>query len=511
MLLMNLQRLSASSLGGRSLCRRLTTQPNTQHPESLKRQQRQTQTQHESPPYKGQSFDEVVELRKQYLTPNVTSYYKKPLLIHKGSGSQLFDQDKSYLDMFGGIVTVSVGHCHPKVNAALEEQLRTLWHTTNIYMHPKLHQYAEKLVAKMPGDLKNVYFVNSGSEANDLAMMIARLYTGNHDIISFRNAYHGASPYTMGLTAHSTWRYPLPGLNSGILHAMNPDPYTGIWGGKQCRDSPVQTTRSCDCQEGQCKATDMYYDQLEQLFKYSLPRGKVAGMFAESIQGVGGTVQYTKGYIKRAAELVRANGGLFISDEVQSGFGRTGEHYWGFEAHDIVPDIVTMAKGIGNGFPMGAVVTSRKVAEVLCQALHFNTFGGNPLACAVGMAVLDVIDEEELQKNSLDVGTYMLKGLERLRDKHDVIGDVRGKGLMIGVELVADKETRQHLSAPHFVDIWEMCKDMGVLFGRGGLNANVLRIKPPMCVNRTDADYALAVIDYCCDQYMKKQKRGSRR
>ncbi|XP_035892423.1 alanine--glyoxylate aminotransferase 2, mitochondrial isoform X1 [Anopheles stephensi] len=508
MLPMNLRTLSAGTFCDRTLRRMLTTQPNTQRPESLKQHRQQ---QHDFPAYKGQCYEEVVRLRKQFLTPNVTSYYKKPLLIHKGSGAQLFDQEKSYLDMFGGIVTVSVGHCHPKVNAALEEQLRTLWHTTNIYMHPKLHEYAEKLVTKLPGDLKNVYFVNSGSEANDLAMMIARLYTGNHDIISFRNAYHGASPYTMGLTAHSTWRYPLPGLNSGILHAMNPDPYTGIWGGKQCRDSPVQTTRICDCQEGECKASDKYYEQLEQIFKYSLPRGKVAAMFAESIQGVGGTVQYTKGYIKRAAELVRANGGLFISDEVQSGFGRTGEHYWGFEGHDIVPDIVTMAKGIGNGFPMGAVITSRKIAEVLSQALHFNTFGGNPLACAVGMAVLDVIDEEEMQKNSLDVGTYLLKGLEQLRDKHDVIGDVRGKGLMIGVELVADKETRQHLSAPHFVDIWEMCKDMGVLFGRGGLNANVLRIKPPMCVTRTDADYALAVIDYCCEQYMKKQKRGSTR
>uniref|UniRef100_A0A182T242 Alanine--glyoxylate aminotransferase 2, mitochondrial n=1 Tax=Anopheles maculatus TaxID=74869 RepID=A0A182T242_9DIPT len=402
----------------------LTTQPNAQRPESLKHHGQQ---QLDIPTYNGQCYEEVVKLRKKYLTPNVTSYYKKPLLIHKGSGAQLFDQEKSYLDMFGGIVTVSVGHCHPKVNAALEEQLRTLWHTTNIYMHPKLHEYAEKLVSKLPGDLKNVYFVNSGSEANDLAMVIARLYTGNHDIISFRNAYHGASPYTMGLTAHSTWRYPLPGVNSGILHAMNPDPYTGIWGGNQCRDSPVQTTRNCDCQDGECKASDKYYEQLEQIFKYSVPRGKVAAMFAESIQGVGGTVQYTKGYIKRAAELVRTNGGLFISDEVQSGFGRTGEHYWGFEGHDIVPDIVTMAKGIGNGFPMGAVITSRKIAEVLSQALHFNTFGGNPLACAVGIAVLDVIDEEEMQKNSLDVGTYLLKGLEQLREKHDVIGDVRGK------------------------------------------------------------------------------------
>lgn len=268
--------------------------------------------------------------------------------------------------------------------------MNTLWHTTNIYMHPKIHEYAEKLLSKLPADLNNVYFVNSGSEANDLAMMIARLYTGNSEIISFRNAYHGASPYTMGLTAHSTWRYPLSGVSNGIIHAMNPDPYTGIWGGKNCRDSPVQTTRHCDCPADQCLASGRYYEQLEQIFKYSLPRGKVAAMFAESIQGVGGTVQFPKGYIKKAAELVRANGGLFVADEVQTGFARTGEHYWGFEGHDIVPDIVTMAKGIGNGFPIGAVVTSRKVAETLSQALHFNTYGGNPLASAVGIAVLDV-------------------------------------------------------------------------------------------------------------------------
>lgn len=187
--------------------------------------------------------------------------------------------------------------------------------------------------------------MNSGSEANDLAMLIARLYTGNYEILALRNAYHGMSPYTMGLTAHSTWRYPLPSVNSGIQHVMNPDPYLGIWGGAHCRDSPVQTTRSCSC-DFECKAANEYYKQLRQAFEFSLPRGRVAGMFAESIQGVGGTVQFPKGYIKKAADLVRANGGLFISDEVQTGFGRTGEHFWGFQDHDIIPDIVTMAKGI---------------------------------------------------------------------------------------------------------------------------------------------------------------------
>ncbi|XP_055538884.1 alanine--glyoxylate aminotransferase 2, mitochondrial isoform X2 [Wyeomyia smithii] len=497
--------LASYHQGSRSTLQKcLSTQASTKPQETAEVQK----TDFEQRVYSEHSYEKIANLRKQFLTPNVTSYYKKPLLIHKGSMQWLFDHEgRRYLDMFAGIVTVSVGHCHPKVNEALEKQMKTLWHTTNIYMHPKIHEYAEKLASKMPGDLKNVYFVNSGSEANDLAMMIARLYTGYQEIISFRNAYHGASPYTMGLTAHSTWRYPLPGISNGIIHAMNPDPYTGIWGGSHCRDSPVQTTRHCDCPANQCLASERYYDQLEQVFKYSLPRGKVAAMFAESIQGVGGTVQYPKGYIKRAAELVRVNGGLFISDEVQSGFARTGEHYWGFEAHDIVPDMVTMAKGIGNGFPIGAVVTSRKVADVLSQALHFNTFGGNPLASAVGMAVIDVIDQEELQKNARVVGTYMLKELEKLRDKYEVIGDVRGKGLMIGVELVKDKETRQHLSAPHFVDIWEMCKDMGVLFGRGGLNANVLRIKPPMCVTKEDVDFALNALGSALERHSEKTRK----
>lgn len=340
-------------------------------------------------------------------------------------------------------------------------------------MHPKIHEYAEKLAAKMPGDLKTVYFVNSGSEANDLALFLTRLHTGNFDVITFRNSFHGMSPYVMGLTNLSTWKYSVPGLSNGVHQTMNPDPYHGIWGGKNCRDSPVQTTRNCDCKQGHCNAGINYYAELEEVLKYSVPRGKLAGMFAESIQGVGGTVQYPKGYLKKAVDLIHANGGLFIADEVQTGFGRTGDHFWGFEGHDIIPDIVTMAKGIGNGFPLAAVVTTPKIAECLGQSNHFNTFGGNPMASTVGSTVLDVIEEEKLQQNSLEIGTLLLKGLELLRTKYEIVGDVRGKGLMIGIELVTDKESRQPLSGPHFVDIWERCKDLGVLFGRGGLNGNV--------------------------------------
>ncbi|XP_026464938.1 alanine--glyoxylate aminotransferase 2, mitochondrial-like [Ctenocephalides felis] len=459
--------------------------------------------------YKGPDYDAVQNIRQGRLVPCITSYYKKPVLIHQGKMQWLWDHTgKRYLDMFGGIVTVSVGHCHPKVNAALADQMDSLWHTTNIYMHPKIHEYAQRLTDKMPGDLKVVYFVNSGSEATDLAMMMARLHTGHHDILSFRNAYHGMGTAAMGITAHSTWRYTIP-VSQAVHHVMNPDPYQGIWGGAHCRDSPVQTDRKCDCDIDHCRAGDLYYKQLKEVFKYSLPRGRVAAFFAESIQGVGGTVQYPKKYLKRAHALVKANGGLYVADEVQTGFGRTGTHFWGFEGHGVQPDIVTMAKGIGNGFPLAAVVTTKEIASCLTQALHFNTYGGNPLACATGLAVLDVLEEEKLQQNALETGTYLLEGLAGLRDRYKCVGDVRGKGLMIGVELVDGRKSRTPMSAPHFVDIWEHCKDMGLLLGRGGLNANVLRIKPPMCITKADVDFTVAVLDKALRTHAVKTKRSA--
>lgn len=229
------------------------------------------------------------------------------------------------------------------------------------------------------------------------------------------------------MTSSSNWRFPIPGVSNGNHHVKKPDPYNGFWGGQYCRTSPIQTDRKCDCSEDKCKATDNYVNDLKDVYKYSLPKGKIAGMIAESIQGVGGTIQFTKGYIKEAANLVRENNGVFISDEVQTGFGRTGDHFWGFESHGIIPDIVTMAKGIGNGFPLGAVVTTSKIAECLLKASHFNTYGGNPLACAAGSAVLDVIEKEGLQQNSKEVGTYFLKSLDQLRKVYNVVGDVRGQ------------------------------------------------------------------------------------
>ncbi|XP_033124756.1 alanine--glyoxylate aminotransferase 2, mitochondrial-like isoform X2 [Anneissia japonica] len=451
-------------------------------------------------PYKGPSYNEAQEIRTNNSALNIMTYYKKPVLINQGHMQWLFDDEgRRYLDLFAGIVTVSVGHCHPKVNAALKEQVDLLWHTTNIYMHPRVHEYAVKLTERLPDPLKVCFFVNSGSEANDLALFMARSYTQANDVIGLRSAYHGMISSLVGFTAMGNWMFDVP-KNSGILNTINADPFRGPWGGSNCRDSPVQTIRSCDCKAGQCFAKDMYVDQVNDLLKHCTPK-KIAAFIAESVQGVAGGIQFPKGFLKEAFSLARAKGGLCIADEVQTGFGRMGSHFWGFETHDVVPDIVVMAKGMGNGFPLAAVVTTPEVAKTMHQALHFNTFGGNPMSCAVGSAVLDVLDEDGSQANAADVGTYMLLELAKLRDKFEVVGDVRGKGLMIGVEFVTDKASRKPLPAEEINHIWESTKDLGVLVGKGGLHGNVLRIKPPMCITREDVDFAIAVFQRALEHH----------
>ncbi|KAH0627878.1 hypothetical protein JD844_008421 [Phrynosoma platyrhinos] len=454
--------------------------------------------------YESYPYEQMVKIRKENISPSLYTSYKKPLLIHQGYMQWLFDfEGRRYLDLFGGIVTISVGHCHPKVTAAAQKQLGRLWHTSNLFMHPGIQEYAEKLASLFPDPLKVIYLTNSGTEANDLAIFMARLFTRNFDIISLRGCYHGGSPYTLGVTSLSHYKHVIAnGL--GCQTTMLPDVFRGPWGGSHCRDSPVQTIRKCTCSPGSCHAKDQYIEQLKDTFRTCVPKA-IAGFIAEPIQGVNGVVQYPKGFLKEAFQLVHEKGGVCIVDEVQTGFGRIGSHFWGFEGHDVVPDIVTLAKGIGNGFPMAAVVTRAEIASALAENTHFNTYGGNAMACAVGSAVLDAIAEDGLQKNCEDVGTHMLLEFAKLRDKFEIVGDVRGKGLMIGIEMVENKETRQPLPREEVAQIVEDCKDMGVIIGQGGLYLQTLRIKPPMCITKEDADFAVDVLHAALTRHMERK------
>ena len=381
---------------------------------------------------------------------------------------------KRYLDGLGGIVTISVGHCHPHVVEAMRRQIDTLQHSTTIYLHPNVSEYAKALASKMPGDLKICYFVNSGSEANDLALLMARAYTGNYDIISLRNAYHGGNVAGLSVTAQSTWKFNVP-HSFGVHHALAPDPYRGPYG----RD---------DADAGRKFAADV-----KQLIDFATP-GRIAGFIAESIQGVGGCVVFPDGYLENVYGHVRSAGGVCIADEVQAGFGRTGTHFWGFETQGVIPDIVTMAKGIANGFPLAAVVTRPEIGAVLAERIHFNTFGGNPVATAAGKAVLEVIEKEKLQENALRIGNYLLSGLEKLKQKHALIGDVRGKGLLLGIELVKDRATKEPAKA-ECAQVLENARERGLLLGKGGLWGQTIRLAPPLCIARADADFLLDVLD----------------
>ncbi|KAJ8975709.1 hypothetical protein NQ317_018983 [Molorchus minor] len=334
-----------------------------------------------------------------------------------------------------------------KITDAVFEQMQTLGHVSNVYFHSKIHEYSKRLAETLPGNLKSIYLVNSGSEANDLALLMARAYTGRFEVASLRNGYHGMTYQTMGMVSNNCYKYPVPSA-AGFVKTMNPNVYRGLWGGNKCRDSPVQTDRTCSCNE-ECEAGLRYVEQFEEELINNVPKNNIAAFWAESTTG------------------------RWRNHTVQTGFGRTGDHFWGFEMHGIIPDIVTMAKGIGNGFPLAAVATTPEIAQALTKASHFNTFGGNPIGCTVGIAVLDIIEEENLQENCIQVGTYLLLELAKLKSKYTIFGDVRGKGLMIGVELVSNSETREPVSPQIFMKFWEYCRDRGVIIGKGGLNGNV--------------------------------------
>lgn len=440
-------------------------------------------------PYLGIVKQQVIELRDRYINPGVSTYYKQPVMIVEGSMQYVFDETgKRYLDAFAGIATISVGHCHPHVVQAIQEQSARLQHLTTLYLHPTIAEYSKMLVDKMPEHLSKVYLVNSGSEANDLAVLMARVYTENFDMITLRNGYHGMGGYSMGLTSQSNWKFHPP-HNFGIHHAVNADLYRGPW---SYEDE---------------NAGDRYANEVNDLIQHATC-GKIAGFIAESIQGVGGAIVYPDGYLKQVGDYVHEAEGLFIADEVQTGFCRTGKAFWGFEWQGVEPDIVTLAKGIGNGVPLAAVVTTPDIAQAFTQKTHFNTFAGNPVSGAAGKAVLETIEQEKLLENCYKVGNYLLDGLRRLQTNHEPVGEVRGSGLMIGIDLVKNRETKEP-DSQLASQVHELSKDLGLLIGKGGLYRNVLRIKPPLCLSKEDADFIVEVLDFAlnhCDKLTYHQR-----
>jgi alanine-glyoxylate transaminase/(R)-3-amino-2-methylpropionate-pyruvate transaminase len=432
--------------------------------------------------YEGPTRDEIIAMRRAYLTPGLITYYRDPLLIVEGHMQYLWDdQGKQYLDAFAGIVTVSVGHCHPKIVERVRAQVGRLQHTTTIYLHPAAAQLGKKLAEHMPASsgLTVSYFTNSGSEANEIAVLMSREFTGNTEIISLRNGYHGGTQATMNLVAQGSWRFKSnPSL--GVKHATPGYCYRCPFG----LEYPA-----CDVK---C-ARDV-----EDLIRYETS-GAVAAFIAEPIQGVGGAVTPPPEYFSIVYDIVRKHGGLCIADEVQTGFGRTGSTFWGFENWGVVPDLVTLAKGIGNGVPLGACVTRSEIAQMMKNRLHFNTFGGNPVSMTQGLATLDVIDSEGIQHNAQVVGAHLKGRLLELQQRQPLIGEVRGLGLMLGVELVRDRHTKEPATT-ETVELLERCKERGLLIGKGGLFGNTLRIKPPMCLTKDDAEFLVDCLDEALTQ-----------
>jgi 4-aminobutyrate aminotransferase-like enzyme/Ser/Thr protein kinase RdoA (MazF antagonist) len=417
---------------------------------------------------------EIMAIRQRHVGFNLSISYSEPLKIVRGEGQYLFDEDgRRYLDLVNNVC--HVGHCHPYVVAAAQAQMAEL-NTNTRYLHDNLVEYALRLTGTFPDPLDVCFLTNSGTEANDLALRLARAHTGSKEIIVLDHAYHGHSP---SLVEISPYKCEGPGGEGLAEHAHKvsmPDAYRG-------------PHRGPDAGNG-------YADEVRATIAEIEEAGRKLGAFmAESLIGCGGQIIPAPGFLAGAAEAARAAGGVFIADEVQVGFGRVGSHMWAFESQDVVPDIVTLGKPIGNGHPMAAVITTKEIAASFDTGMEFfSTFGGNPVSCAVGLAVLDVIEQEGLQKHALEVGNRMLDGLRRLQEKHPLIGDVRGLGLFIGVELVRDRKALKPASREASRIIDEM-KERGFLLSTDGPLHNVIKIKPPMVVTKQDVDETLTALD----------------
>jgi 4-aminobutyrate aminotransferase len=419
--------------------------------------------------------DEILLAHREHLFPAVFHFYREPLVVVRAKNQHVWDADgNQYLDFFGGIVTISVGHCNERVNRAVHEQVDRLEHVSPVLVTEPQAALAKKIASLTPQRrLTKSFFTNSGTEANEVAILTARCATGSSEIVALRHSYHGRSSLGMALSGTASWR--LAGATQpGVVHAHN----------AYCYRCPFGATYPA-CDLGCAR-------DLEEVIR-TATSGRIAGFIAEPIQGVGGFITPPKEYFRIVAEIVRRYGGLFISDEVQTAWGRTGGKWFGIEHYGVVPDIITSAKGLGNGLPIAVTIATPEVAAGL-RGLTISTFGGNPVAATAARAVLEFIEEENLLANTAGMGALLRARLEELKDKHALIGDVRGMGLLQAIELVRDRRTRE--PAPEeTAALMEAARENKLLIGKGGLHGNVIRISPPMNIGRADVDEFARLLD----------------
>ena len=431
------------------------------------------------------NLDELAARHKAALPEWIALYYERPMEMVRGEGFKVWDSEgNEYLDFFGGIVTTISGHAVPEIVEAIREQAGRMLHSSTLYLIENQIRLAERLIELAPisGD-KKVFFTVSGTEANEAALLFAIIYRGSSEVIALRSSYNGRSFATMGITGQSAWkataRAPLE-----IRYA--PNPY-------QLR---------CAFCEGRCNL--QCADDVRAVIETETT-GRVAAFIAEPIQGVGGFIEAPPGYFERVKEILDETGVLFISDEVQTAFGRTGSHFWGIEAFDAEPDMITMAKGLGNGLSIGAVMGRAEIIDSLSPKQHVSTFGGNHLSTAGALANLNYVLENDLQRNADEVGGYLKDRLIKLAEEHPVIGEVRGRGLMLGIELVGPDGEPNPRAAIGFM---QACRERGVLVGKGGINANAVRISPPMTVTREAAQEAANVFEEALAAVGTREKVG---
>jgi 4-aminobutyrate aminotransferase-like enzyme len=414
------------------------------------------------------TFEETLAARKRLLGSNLSLSYEKPLKIVRGSMQHLYDETgRAYLDVYNNVPLV--GHSHPRVVRAIQEQVALL-NTNTRYLHDNILRYAERLTALLPDPLQVCYFVSSGSEANELALRLARTHTGREDVIVLEHAYHG---HTSTLIDISPYKFDGPGgrgRKPWVHVAPIADDYRGAY------------------RRGEPEIGKKYATHVGEILQDCKKKGqRVAAYIAETLPSVAGQIVFPPNYLSEVYKFVRAEGAVCIADEVQVGFGRLGTHFWGFGTQGVVPDIAVFGKPMGNAFPLAAVVTTREIAASFANGMEFfSTFGGNPVACAAGLAVLDVLRDENLQQNALTVGTQWIRDLRELQAKHPLIGDVRGLGLFLGIDLVTDRETRAPAmrQASYVVN---RLREEGILAGTDGPHHNVIKLRPPLCFTAADA------------------------